>query len=156
MPVFRARLDTVTPSERTGWSLVDERVLVWVPEMPDWRMCALAAVRELVEAILCRDQGYSAEDIAAWTLQFDEDMAHDRKVMEERLDELKSGRGEAPADEFEESDLEADLAAAPFEAADHPGAPHHDAAMAAREIERRLAAHLDIPAIDYLLAQDAQ
>ncbi len=126
-----------------------------VSELKDWRFEALVAIHEMVEMLLCRHRGISEEEVTAWDKQFEEDRAADRKMMIERLDELKTRRGEGPRDEHEESDLEADLAEMPAEPGEHPGAPYHDEHMFATRIEEMLAKQLGVDWAEYERAIEA-
>lgn len=50
---------------------------VRVSDMGDWRYEALVAVHEIVEAVLCRAQGVSFEDITTFDLLFESKRAAD-------------------------------------------------------------------------------
>jgi hypothetical protein len=160
MPAFRVTIGTAQHKHQRyatvgDWQTVEDRLIITVSEMPDWRYMALVAAHELVEAVLCLHRGIDEAEITAWDKQFAEDMAHDRKVMEERLDELRARVGEGPSDEMEESDLEADLAEVPAEPGDHPGACYHAEHMFATKVEEMLAKQLGVSWEEYEKALEA-
>jgi hypothetical protein len=147
MPAFRVTIGTAQHKHQRydtvgDWQTVEDRLIITVSEMPDWRYMALVAAHELVEAILCLHRGISEEEVTAWDKQFAEDRARERKVMEERLDELRARVGEGPADEM---DLILDLADFDLmEPGDHPSCPYEREHNFAARVERMIAQELGV------------
>ncbi len=97
----------------------------------------------------------TAEKLSAFFAGLVMALAHDRKAMIERLDELKTRTGPAPAYDTEEADIEADLAAPQPEPGDHPNCPYFDEHVFASRIERLLAGELSVNWFEYEKAIEA-
>jgi hypothetical protein len=54
----------------TGDTLRHERLRITVSDLGDWRMEALLAVHELVEALLCKAKGITTEQVDDWDLGY--------------------------------------------------------------------------------------
>jgi hypothetical protein len=51
-----------------GWWDPDDTLQMRISALPDWRYSMLIAIHELVEALLCKAHGVTAEAVDAWDM----------------------------------------------------------------------------------------
>ena len=108
-----------------------KRLEIKVSHLGDWRMEALVAIHELVEALLCKDRGISEEAVTAFDVEYE-------KYRERNIREAESV-GDGAAVRVIETQ----------EPGDHPAAPYHSEHIFANAIERRVAEELGVNLGEY-------
>jgi len=59
------------------WAWSSDALAIIVSRMPDWRMMALVAVHELVEAVLCRHRGITDQEVDRFDMDYEFRVGHE-------------------------------------------------------------------------------
>jgi len=127
---------------RATYSETGDCLIVTVSEMGDWRAEALVGVHELIEALLCRNDGVSEQAVCDFDREFE--------AARETAETVRSfGRSEEVF-EFRGRDVPDDA-----EPGDDPDAPYARQHNFATAVERMLCAALGLSWHDYERANEA-
>ena len=124
---------------RATYSETGDCLIVTVSEMGDWRIEALVAVHELIEALLCKSDGVSEKAVCDFDVEF-----------EAARDEAVGHREDVTWFGFRGRPVDADA-----EPGDDPDAPYARQHTFATAVERMLCAALGVKWNDYEVTEAA-